>query len=147
MADQSNRLISGNINTINGRVLLSVYNQVTGRSVDGSFSAMGWFNDSGARGIALFDNYTGSNINIHIWSAGGIRRKQIKDVYRYVFEYLNCNRLTGIFPASHKNLLQLISRFDFVYECTMRDYFGTPDQPEDGVVYYISRPKALEWIK
>jgi len=124
-----------------------MYNQMTGRRVDGSYSGMAWVNDKGARGIAIFDNYTGSNLNIHIWSAGGIRRKHIKEVYHYVFDYLGCNRLTGIFPASHKNLLQLIDRFDFVYECTMHGYFGTPENPEDALVYYISRPKALEWIK
>ena len=147
MADQSEKLISGNYTTINGRVLLSVYNEKTGRRVDGSYSGMGWFNNNEARGIALFDSYTGSNINVHIWGANGaVSRKKIKDVYRYVFDYLNCNRLTGIFPVSNKNLLQLIERFDFVYECTMHDYFGAPEAPEDGLVYYISREKAKKWI-
>jgi len=148
MADLSDKLIIGDITTINGRVLLSVYRQKTGRAVDGSYSGMGWFNKNGARGIVLFDNYTGSNLNVHLWGVhGAVSRKKIKQVYGYVFDYLKCNRLTGIFPKSDKNLLHLIERFDFVYECTMRDYFGTPDSPEDGVVYYISRQKAMEWIK
>lgn len=147
MADQS-RLITGSWKDVSGRVIASEYHKVTGKFIYNTFSSMAWYHDSvGVRGIALFDNYTGSNINIHIWSRKGITRNQIKDVYRYAFNQLNCNRVTGIFPASHKNLMQLIERFGFCYECTMRNYFGSPEAPENAVVYYISREKALEWIK
>lgn len=147
MADRS-KLITGTWQDVAGRVVVSEYARATGRIVHSSYSCMAWYHDSvGVRGIALFDNYTGSNINIHIWSLKGITRNQIKDVYRYAFEQLKCNRITGIFPTSHKNLMQLIERFGFVYECTMRNYFGSLEAPEDAVVYYISRDEALKWIK
>lgn len=145
MADRS-KFISGTFHDVAGRIIASEYSRETGKLVYSSYSGMAWYDSKGVRGIALFDNFTGSNINIHIWSRKGITRNQIQDVYRYAFDQLKCNRMTGIFPSSHKNLLQLIKRFDFEYECTMRDYFGSPEAPESAVVYYISRDKALKWI-
>lgn len=141
------KCITGNDTTVNGRVLISIYNQATNSRISGSYSAMGWFDDKGAITLAIFDNYTGANINIHLWSRGMISKRQIKDAYRYVFDYLKCNRMTGIFSETNKNLLRLIERFDFVYECTMKGYFGDANNPENALVYYISRNKALEWIK
>lgn len=147
MADQSNYVMSGTWQDISGRIIVSEYARVTGKVIYSSYAGMAWYNREGVRGIALFDTFTGSNINIHIWGVKGITRKQISDVYNYAFNQLKCNRMTGIFPKSNKNLLQLIERFGFVYECTMSDYFGTPEAAEDALVYYISREKALSWIR
>lgn len=112
------------------------------------FSAIGWEINGYLRGVAIFIDYTGSNIEVHLRNNNSfLNRTQIIQVYKYVFEQLKCNRLTAKPYADNEKLLQLLPRLGFVYECTMKAYYGTIDEPKDAQQFYLPRHIALEWIK
>ncbi len=114
----------------------------------GPYSALGWEYNSTLQGIAVFVEYTGSNVDVHLQNNNSLlNRTQILHVYKYVFQQLKCNRLTAKPYSTNEKLLQLLPRMGFVYECTMKAYYGSIDDPIDAVQYYLPRHVALEWIK
>lgn len=140
------RVITGSCYDENGYILGEEYTKQTGFILSGSYSAIGWVKDTKIVGIAIFDNYTGVNIDLHIWGPGAITKSAIKQVYDYAFKQLKCIRLTGRIYKTNKNLLQLMHRTGFVYECTLQNYAGSPDEPIDVEIYKISRNQAFKWI-
>jgi len=97
--------------------------------------------------MAVFDNYTGLNINIHIWAVGALTRNNINEAYSYAFKQLNCKRITAVVAESNKTLMGLLGRLGFVYECTMSDYTGTIEQPESVLIYKLTPDKARKWMR
>ncbi len=140
----------GNSNNPTGRFLSHLYYKQTGININTNYTAMGWWNEKNGiknwNAVALFDNYTGNNIDIHIW-AERMSLDKIRAVYRYVFDQLGCTRLSGKIPSNNKKLLQLLPRFDFEYECTLKGYVGTVAEPIDLDIYKISSDRARKWIR
>lgn len=141
------KLIVGNCNNPTGKTLAGFYSAYTKISVLTNYTAMGWQHNDKIVGIALFDNYTGNNIDIHIWAEKGVTRSMITAVYDYAFNQLQCLRMSGKIASDNKKLLQLLPRFGFEYECTLRDYLGTRSAPLDVHVHKISAERALKWIR
>jgi hypothetical protein len=108
------------------------------------YSAIGWYQHHDMVAQAVFNNYTGSNIDIHIH--GRLTKKRIKDAYTYVFNFLKCNRLTAMPYKDNEKLSSLLPRLGFVYECILRDYQGTADEPVDVKVYRLDKVVAMKWI-
>lgn len=129
-----------------GQLIAGWFTRETGKTVHGPYSAIGWIKDTKIVGQALFVDYTGSNIEIHLNAPRCMSRKTIKDVYSYVFKVSKCNRLTAKPYADNEKLLQLLPRLGFVYECTLSQYYGEPDAPVDAVVYKLTKENALRWI-
>jgi hypothetical protein len=72
------------------------------------YGAIGWHSGRDLYASAIFCNYTGCNIDIHLAIGSKPSIRIWRDILRYVFEYLQCQRLTGIVPASHMKLLRLV---------------------------------------
>ena len=148
MADPyKTELISGTDKDRTGMLIGAVYNVWSGRELTSAYAALAWKRDEKIVGIAVFDNYTGANINIHIHGPGIMSKRKIKDAYKYAFKQLNCRRITATVSSANKSFIQLINRFGFVYECTISEYFGTPDAPEDCLVFKLSREAAEKWME
>lgn len=139
-------LITGSCNNPTGRTIAGFYNSFTKINITSNYTSMAWMTDNDIRGIALFDNYTGNNIDIHIWVRKGVSRRMIRDVYDYAFGQLKCLRLSGKIPSDNKKLLQLLPRFDFEYECKLKNYLGDAAAPLDMYVYNITCERAMKWI-
>lgn len=132
--------------TMQGQMLADKLTRETGTSFYGPYAVIGWIENGEITAIAAFDNYTFANIDLHIWGPNKLTRQRIRDVLRYVFEQLECNRLTARIDSSNENLLQLIKRTGFVYECTMTGMLGTAAAPRDMHIYKITSAQASEWI-
>lgn len=72
------------------------------------YGVIGWHSGGDLYASAIFCNYTGCNIDIHLTIAHNPSIRIWRDILRYVFEHLQCQRLTGIVPASHSELLRLV---------------------------------------
>lgn len=127
-------------------MLAQIYEIWSGNKLTASYTIWGWEEDNKITGIAVFDMYTGANINVHIHGKN-ITRKKIRQAYSYVFEQLKCARMTATISRANKDFIRLIERFGFVYECTLSDFYGDPASPEDCLIYKLTREKGLEWIK
>ena len=63
----------------------------------------------------------------------------------YVFVHLKCNRFTAKPYRKNKKILHLLPRIGFVYEYTMKKYYGA-DRQEDAIVFAMYREQADRWI-
>jgi RimJ/RimL family protein N-acetyltransferase len=75
-----------------------------------------------------------------------MRKSTIKDVYRYVFEQLKCERLTAKPYCTNKKLLQLLTRLGFEYECTQERYYKEGDEVIDAEVYKLTKENIPKWV-
>ena len=96
--------------------------------------------------IALFTDYTGSNIELHLVSEGGLNRTIMKTVGNYVFNQLKCNRLTVKTRVSKSAVTDIYDKVGFKYEATLKNYYGS-NQVEDALQYVLTREDAVKWIK
>ena len=73
------------------------------------YSAAAWRGpEDDFRASAVFCNYTGTNIDIHLVVKSRPSIRIWRDILRYVFVQLKCRRLTAIVPENHTKLLRLV---------------------------------------
>lgn len=90
--------------------------------------------------LVAFDNYNGTNIDVHI-VAERITRKLIRAVFRYAFEVCGCRRVTSLNDADNFQMKPYLERLGFQYEGTIRH--GLPDS--DLIVYGMTK-EDCKWV-
>ena len=110
------------------------------------FAAIGFLDSNGnIQGVAIFNDFNDSNIDVHIYVPKCLTRANIKLVYNYVFNQLKCNRLTAKPYRSNKVLLRLLPRMGFQYEAVLKQYYGK-NRSDDAIIYRLTRDSALKWV-
>lgn len=133
-----------------GQLIAGYFSRAVDRKVIPPYSAIGWVENKDSPiivGQAVFVDYTGSNIEVHLNIPGKFSRRVIRNVYGYAFKQLKCNRLTAKVALHNQNLLQLLPRLGFEYECLMQAYYGEPEAPVDALVYKLTKNNALKWLQ
>jgi len=138
--------IYGSYNDSVGQLIAGYFVRNTGYPITGPFTAIGWIQDEKIVGQAIFNDYTGANVEIHLHLPNGISRKTIKDVYKYVFKILKCERLTAKPYCTNEKLLHLLDRLGFVYEFTQEKYYREGDKLIDAVVYKLTKNSIPKWV-
>lgn len=119
----------------------------SGNNILPPFSAMGFMTKDGdIKGVAVFNDFNSSNVEIHLHAPKCICKQTYKAVLKYVFNELKCNRLTAKPYRSNKRLLRLLPRLGFEYECILHQYYGAKPQ-EDAIVHKITPKNASFWIE
>jgi RimJ/RimL family protein N-acetyltransferase len=115
-------------------------------SIHPPFVAIGIVSDDGkALGGFVYNNYNGSNLEISYYGPGTLTRPIISAAFwGYPFNDADVLRLTATTRRSNKLVCQLLPRLGFIYEGTLRNYFG-PEKGDDGIVYRLSRRDAERW--
>lgn len=116
----------------------------TGYGIVSPFSAIVYVDETKEiQGAAIFDNYIGTNIFLHIHGPGCINRRTIKDTFGYVFLQLKCLRLTAIIREKDTLISSMAQRTGFELEARLKDFYGIDN---DGLVYKITLEKAKKWL-
>lgn len=88
------------------------------------YSAAAWQEPGGDfRASAIFCNYTGPNVDIHLVVKSRPSICIYRDIMRYVFVQLKCRRLTAIVPESHTRLLRLVRGLRFHPSGSLQRFF------------------------
>lgn len=139
--------LEGNFTTEAGVLLGNWYASQTKKPLLGPYSAIGWINEQGQiQGAAIFCNYNGHNIDIHIHCPKCITRSNYKRVLSYIFNEIKCSRLSARIKKDNKNLLRLMTRLGFIYETVLPYYYGK-EKNDGAVVYRLTPIEASKWIK
>jgi RimJ/RimL family protein N-acetyltransferase len=91
-------------------------------------------------GLIAFDNYNGTNIDIHI-AATRITRRLLKAAAQYAFDVCGVRRITSLNDSENFQMGPYLERLGFKYEGTMRH--GLPDS--DLIVYGLIR-EDCKWV-
>ncbi len=81
------------------------------------------YKDEKIRCVVAYEQYTGGSISAHIFSDNSkkwVKRKFIKAILDYPFEYLKVNKVISAISSNNKNILLFCKKFgftlDYVYE-------------------------------
>ncbi len=130
-----------------GYLLKGYFEQNTGYPITGPFRALGWVHDGKIVGQCIFNDFTGANIEIHLYAPNCMNRKTVKDVYSYVFNTCKCERLTAKPYCNNEKLLSLLERLGFVYECVLEKYYKEGDKFIDAISYKLTKDTLPRWMK
>ena len=131
--------------TLNARIVKTWFEDQIGEPFENKFSAIGFLKDDKIQAAAIFNNYTGNNIDFHYYGPR-ITRGNYREIIDYVFNFLKCNRLTTIPHREHKKTLIILPRMGFMQEAILKYYYGVDDS-KDGLVYVLTKDRALDWLK
>ena len=129
-----------------GVMLGELYIKNTGYPVSGAFSAMGVIRDNKIIGQILFQNYTGANVDMHLYTPGCFSKNIINLVYSYMFNELSCKRVTAKVLPTNEKLLQLLPRLGFVYEYTQEQYYNIDGDIYDVLNYKLTKNNIPKWV-
>jgi len=98
------------------------------------------------KGVAILNDYTGSSIELHLYAPGCFNRKNIKYVFDYVFNKLNCNIFIAKPYRSNKRMCRLLAKLNKnAYLTTIKQYYGA-SKDKDAILYIFDRNFASKWI-
>lgn len=107
------------------------------------FEAIGIVNGPRFTGAAVFNDYSGQNIEVTIVGRSTISREFLAIIGRYVFSQLKCARLGVQIRADNKSLYRVIKRLGFSHEGRMKNYYGDGD----AIVMGLTKDNIPPWIK
>lgn len=90
--------------------------------------------------VMAFDNYNGTNIDVHI-VASRITRRMLKAAAEYAFNVCGCRRMTSLNDANEFEMEPYLERLGFKYEGRLRH--ALPDS--DLLVYGLIR-EDCKWV-
>jgi len=116
-----------------------------------ALAALGWSLSDGAKfigkekdgqlvALAAFDNYNGTDIDVHI-VCNGMTRDWIRAVCRFAFETCGCRRMTSLNDSANFTMERYLERLGFQYEGRKRH--ALPDS--DILIYGMTR-KDCKWV-
>lgn len=112
------------------------------------YSAFGILNPGGElSGACIFsDYYPGGNIELTYIGTGTLTRAILRQMAYYAYHTLGVSRVTAKTPRRNENVLRLLPKAGFKFECTQKRYYG-PSEDDDAVVFSLAKEKAGRYLK
>lgn len=88
------------------------------------YEAFGWEKGGELIAAAVYTNFSGPDISLHIAAIPGkrwLRREALKAVFRYAFVQLGVRRITGYVPLSNKDAIRFDLHLGFHLEGEKRN--------------------------
>lgn len=112
------------------------------RYIPGTMSAIGRVRDGRIVGGVLFEDYNGVNVFMHVAGIGNwLSRHMLSVTFDYVFNQLNCLRVTGVVSASNDAARRFDEKLGFVKEAILRDA-----APDGDLIIYCMRREDCRWL-
>ena len=106
-------------------------------------AAIGIIDENGALvGAILFSGFNGSDIEIHIYGPGALKRNIVREIAAIALKVFRVNRMT--IRTSQQNIARGCAKLGAVYEGHMRCIFGPGD--EHAAQQYAFFKESLERI-
>lgn len=137
------RAVTGTHETAEGQFVAGWFGRIAGTTPIAPYAAMGWADDRGLRSAALFNDYNGANIELHL--VGIVRRQIVRDILRYAFLQQKVQRITAKPYRSSFALRRSLERHGFKPEGVMQRYYG-PTPAADAFVFRLDRDSAEKWM-
>jgi len=112
----------------------------TGDQMHQAFRTIGVYDNAGLIGGYAVDHWTGFGAEVSGAGRGIMLRAVRQALGDLVYGYLGCRRMGITVRKSNKTMRRLAPRLGFVYEGTLRRYYGS----EDGLVYSLLAEEAVK---
>jgi RimJ/RimL family protein N-acetyltransferase len=91
---------------------------------------------------AVFNDYTGGNVEVTVATDGPFTRGMIRTVSHYVFVHLGCSRMSIHTRTADTKTRNMARRAGFVQECVRMHYYG---ENKHAALYRMLR-KECRWL-
>lgn len=91
--------------------------------------------------LAAFENYNGTDIDVHV-AAAGMSRDWIRAICSYVFDECGCRRMTSLNDAENFQMEPYLERLGFQYEGRKRCALPSGN---DVLIYGMTR-EDCKWV-
>jgi RimJ/RimL family protein N-acetyltransferase len=102
-----------------------------------SYECIGWEQDGALQAVAVFTNWTGPDVALHIAAVPGrrwLRREALRAVFRYAFNQLGVRRITGYVPETNRDAWKFDTHLGFKLEGVKRDGWHHEDMLVLGMI-------------
>lgn len=105
------------------------------------YVALGWEDEHGElKGGAVFNNWTGSNVELSIAGRGVVTRQAFRTIADYCFRQLGCRRISMHTKAENLRLIMQAKRCGFAHEGFRKDFY-----PDDDAVALVMLRSHCKW--
>jgi hypothetical protein len=94
---------------------------------------------------AVFNDYTGSNLEITLAADHGLTRGNIRAAMHYAFVQIGVVRLSAKTKRSNKIVQRMLPRMGFKFEGVSARYFG-PNKSDDAMRFVLFSEDARKWL-
>lgn len=122
--------------------LAAFVSEQIGAQIVPPFTAMGWEQGGRLTGAAVFNCYTGPDIEMTVAGRAAVTRQAMRDIATYVFERLKVERVSIRTRASRQDVVDQAKRIGFSPEGYHPKLFGS----DDGVSLGMTRD-ACRWLE
>jgi hypothetical protein len=91
------------------------------------FTTIGFANEDGIQAVALFNNYTGTDIELTLHADGMMDRHMCRVISDMVFNVNGCARCTARTRADNPRALKVLKVAGWKQEGVLREYFSGTD--------------------
>jgi hypothetical protein len=96
------------------------------------------------QGAFMFTGYNGSEIEVHYYGPGTLKRRILKEIFIFALKLFNVNRLTV--RTRKASMARGVEKLGAVYEGEMRRVYGPSDGDEHKAVQYAFMRERMEEI-
>lgn len=108
-------------------------------------AAIGIINDEEKLcGAFMFTGYNGSEVEVHYYGPGTLKRNILKDIFIFALKIFNVNRMTV--RTRKQSMARGVRKLGAVYEGKMRRVYGPSDGDEHAAVQYAFFRERMEEI-
>lgn len=94
---------------------------------------------------AVFNGYTGFDINLTAYGKNCGRPGFLRAVLRYVFDQLKCLHVSAKTRRSNTHVQSLMRRSGFKFKCILEQHYG-PNRDDDAVYFRLSKDDAQRFL-
>lgn len=102
---------------------------------------IGYENDGALVALAAFDEYDGTDIEVHVM-ANGFPRAWIRAICVFVFETCGCRRMTSLNSSKNFQMQPYLERLGFKHEGTKRNAL-----PDADLIIYGMTKEDCQWVE
>lgn len=93
---------------------------------------------------AIFVDYTGHSISLHVYAPKVLTKKFIQEFLRYPFKQIQITNLLAPIRSDNPSVVNIVSKIGFQRYCTYRDYFGPG---KDQIIYCAQYEDIKRWLE
>ena len=127
-----------------GRFVSDWTEKMYGQNITAPFAVQLWMENDKPLDYVVYNWYTGSSIEIHVYTTKGLTRRLIRGIYNYTIEYLHCNVVIAKPARKTTKLTKILPKAGFKYLATIPMFYGK-EKDDDAIMFYITQDNAHRW--
>lgn len=139
------QLISGDQSSFDAPFVLDRYEYSANHKLDRTrYSFIEYRVDRETKACAMYVDYTGWSMSIHIHAPRHLKKNVIRRFLRYPFHEANVKMLFAPIKSSNTVILKVARKIGFKDHCVIPDYFGLH---EDQIILRAQEGDVKRWLE